>query len=258
MTKNPDILETIEAFVEGKLKPEERIAFEQKCLANPELSAFVDEYRLLRIGMEEVSRNDLRAKLRSWDEALVQKDKIAFSFFKIAAAVFCIAIIGLIIALLLNKQDQEASKIAQTYFIPYPNMMGERNAAASSAVDSLLHLYDKGQFNEVVEEFETRIKADGADEGALMRFYLGESLLAAGEYQRAAEVLETFSERENALFDVARFHRALALTMAGDDDKARRALYIIHAEKGPYREKAGELLKHFGDAGSDETNIPLE
>ena len=109
-------------------------------------------------------------------------------------------------------------------------------------MDSILDLYEAGDYGAAAKGFTTssRPASESAD---MWDFYKAESLIASGEFVKGADILSAFADRGHALFETARFHRALALVMAGEKQEAEDLLTLIAMEKGPFREKANAVLE---------------
>lgn len=241
MNEISEHLPLIEAYLEGSLSLKDRKAVEERRANEPAFDAAIIEFQQIKQAIEIEGQRKMRSKIGAWEQN-ARKDNSSYRrVFSMAAAVLVILGLGLLLVNLLWRSGPEPEQLAASMFDPYPNVMGERNAGIMEAIDSLLMHYEAGQYQIVLESFKGRMDED-ADNPTMMTFYMGESYLATNNFAEAAKTLGQFTDRDNALYETARFHTALALVLKGDRTEAERALTFIFAEKGPYREKAEDLL----------------
>lgn len=242
MTDDMHRLSRIEAYIEGTLPEEERIAMEKERKDDPVLDAAIEEFELIRDGIEEAGKEEFRQKIREWEDRERNRKNSGPSFMRAAATVLVIFGCAAGLYLLLQNSGDSLESRARDMFTPYPSVTGERGAAPVNVEDSIFMLYEAGQFKLITELFENN-RPEGDDLDGLRDFYLAESFIAEGRYLSAVDILSEFDDRRHALFEVARFHHALALILAGKTAEAERTLEIIRSEKGLYREKAEILLE---------------
>lgn len=242
MTNDMHRMSRIEAFIEGTLSREEHAAMEEERRADPALNAAIEEFELIRDGIVEAGKEELRQKIREWEDRERDRKKSEFSFARIAATI--LVVLGSAAGLYILMQNSENSLESQALemFSPYPSVTGERGTGPATIEDSIFILYEAGRFEEITFMFENK-RPEGNDLEGLRDFYLAESFIAEGRYLAAIDILSEFDNRDHALYEVARFHYALALILAGKNDEAENKLRIIHSEKGIYREKAEILLE---------------
>ncbi|MCA1752255.1 MAG: hypothetical protein LC670_10780 [Flavobacteriales bacterium] len=242
MTEDTNKLSRIEAFVEGTLPEKERAAVEKERLENPVLDAAIEEFELIRDGIVEAGKEELRQKIREWEAKERSGNHSRQSFTRIAAAI--LVILGCTAGLytLLQNDGNSLENQALNMFSPYPSVISERGTAPVNAEDSIFMLYEEGRFEQITLMFENK-RPEGDDMEGLRDFYLAESFIAEGRYFAAIDILSEFDDRNHALFEVARFHHALALILAGKTVEAEKKLEIIRSEKGLYREKAETLFR---------------
>lgn len=241
MNEFSEHLPMIEAYLEGSLSLKDRKAVEERRANEPAFDAAIIEFERIKQAIEIEGQRKMRLKIGAWEQD-ARKDNSSYRrAFSMAAAVLVILGLGLLLVNLLWRSEPEPEQLAASMFDPYPSMVGERNAGSMEAIDSLLMHYEAGQYQMVLESFEGRME-EGMNQPNMMSFYMGESYLATNNFAEAAVALGQFTDRDNALFETARFHTALALVLNGDRAEAEKALTIIFAEKGPYREKAEDLL----------------
>lgn len=241
MNEFSEHLPLIEAYLEGSLSLKDRKVVEERRANEPAFDAAIIEFQQIKQAIEMDGQRKMRAKIGAWEQN-ARKDNSSYRrLFSMAAAVLVILGVGFLLVNLLWSSEPEPEQLAASMFDPYPSVMGERNAGSMEAIDSLLMHYEAGQYQTVVESFEGRMQ-DDMNHPTMVSFYMGESYLATNNFAEAAEALGQFTDRDNALFETARFHAALALMLNGDRAEAEKALTLIFAEKGPYREKAEDLL----------------
>jgi hypothetical protein len=250
MKQTDELYPLIEAYLEGHLSESDKANFDTRRGDDPVLNAAILEFETIRRGIEAQGKHALRQKISIWETGIKRKEKRIY-LFRWAAVFVGLAVAGLVIGTLLWPGENDTKQLAQSYFEPYPALFAERNHGAMNTVDSLLYLYNKGSYGAAVKLIEGK-RINESEEAQLIRFYLGESALASKDYKLAINSLAGFGDRENALFEVARFHHALALLLQGESIQAQNALQIIHTEKGPYRLKAGEILIQLETSGAGE------
>lgn len=235
-------LSRIEAYTLRTLPEAERRKMDAEREKNPELDAAIREFEALKAGIDEAGRAALRKKIRDW-EAKAQKRDSGSKTSILSVAATAAVILGCAAGLyFLMPQGEGITGAASDMFTPYPGIKTERGSAPASETDSLLLFYEAGNYSQVVEMFESR-QPDGNDLEGLRDFYLAESFIAEGRYKDAADLLADFDDRTHALFEVARFHYALALILSERNREAKNTLRLIASEHGLYREKAEELLE---------------
>ncbi len=241
MSADHSALSRIEAYTLGTLPEAERRLMDAEREKDAELDAAIREFEEIKAGIEEAGKAELREKIRSWEEKAREREpgsRVPGIRIAAAAAVFIGCVAGLYFLLPQNGGVEET---AYEMFSPYPGVITERSGSPASAEDSLFTYYAAGNYAAVVRMFESR-QSFGDDLEGLRDFYLAESFIAEGRYKDAANLLADFDDGEHALFEVARFHYALALILSDRKNEARNTLRLIATEDGLYREKAEELL----------------
>lgn len=243
MTDDMDKLSRIEAFVEGTLSQKDRDAMEAQRRDDPVLDAAIYEFEQIREGIVEAGKEELRQKIREWEASeSARSDAGSSSLRKAAAVLIVVGCAAGLYTLLQNTGRNSLESDALEMFTPYPNVTAERGSTPANVTDSIFMLYEDGQYDQIIEMFENQ-RPYGNDLEGLRDFYLAESFIAGGRYLAAADILSEFDDRSHALYEVARFHHALALILAEKYEEAEDKLEIIRSEKGPYRAQAETLLK---------------
>lgn len=234
-------LSRIEAYTLGTLPEKERRLMDAAREKDAELDAAIREFEEIKAGIDEAGKAELRKKIRSWEEKTrKQEPGTRIPGLRIAAA--AAVIIGCVAGLyFLLPQEDSYTGTAYDMFTPYPGVNTERGSTPASALDSLFIYYEAGNYSAVVQMFENR-RNSGDDLEGLRDFYLAESFIAEGRFKDAASLLADFDDREHALFEVARFHYALALILSDRKREGQNTLRLIATEDGPYQEKAEQLL----------------
>lgn len=245
MKIDPTQWEWMEAYVEGKLSEADRKHFEESYSQDNELQEALKDFRAMKAGIEKLGQVQMRKKIAAWEtEAANQKGAhTKFVLFKWAAAILLV-VAGTWIAhqYLSHREAQPEPSLAESLFSPYPSLRAERSDGQQSLMDSLLFLYDSGDFAGAAKGF-SYLERPASEAPDTWDFYLAESLISSGNYIKGADILSAFQDRSHAFYETARFHRALALVMAGEGEEAEDVLTMIAMEKGPFREKALAVLE---------------
>lgn len=236
--------ERLEAYLDGRLEKNDIEKLEKEIAAQPALQKTLEELRALKAGIDQAGQKHMREKIARWEAEAARNQKASrkSTYLKWAAALLVLITGGYFLYHTLAEGDPEKKEsLAESLFSPYPNLRAERGAAEDAMIDSILLLYDAGDYAAAARGFTAQTKP-ASEPADMWDFYKAESLIASGEFVQGADILSSFTDRSHALFETARFHRAIALVMADEIDEAEDLLTLIALEKGPFRTQADALL----------------
>jgi anti-sigma factor RsiW len=157
-------------------------------------------------------------------------------------------VVGLGSAVLLSRPGP-GEALFREHFEPYPSGEPAVRGRASGDRDSLLSLYEEGDYRGALARLEARI-SQNPDE-AEARFFAGVSRLALGQTREAIRDLEQVQRLGNKeLAEPAAWYLALAHLRGSDPAAARPHLERIAAATGFYRDQAQALLLELDKAQS--------
>lgn len=155
-------IEEIENYFEGKLSLEDKLLFEAKLEANPDLVAEFDLYKQIRVAIVEKGKDDLKNKFALADRELDEKASVIpiskqknYKIFAIAASV--ITVIGLSIFFFLNKK-KDYSELASKYYEVEKGLPVEMGV--SNKYDELMNSYKTGNYIDAQKQVDGLLKKD--------------------------------------------------------------------------------------------------
>jgi hypothetical protein len=157
---------------------------------------------------------------------------VSFGWVKLAAAILIIAVAGAAVWLMLSKGPTDNDLLAQELVEPYPLMI-ERG---QSDVEAGYKFYLRGEFKKAAEPF------GGTSEDVTVVFYSGLSNLYAGDYEKAALLLNNDLLKTSRYEQQASWFCALALVKAGKMGEAKAGLEKIAGNSDHYKSGAAQQL----------------
>lgn len=158
-------------------------------------------------------------------------------FYLSAAAMILIACTTVL--LMLRKSD--SVKLFEEYYKPYPNIIPMvRGTAADFDMKAAMVLYNSGNYQQAVTEFDKILSSDPENEAAL--FYKGISYLSLEKGDKAESDLEhALSLQNGKLKDQAEWYLALSYLLNDKVPEAENLLVKIVNEKNYYSPQAENL-----------------
>ncbi|GAB2486278.1 CDC27 family protein [Algoriphagus taiwanensis] len=237
--------ELINAYLEGKLSPEDQRLFEQLLENQPEYKTILEEHRQLKIAvtLEE------RSKIKDFLEELDQKEKgipkskgglRSWIYSGIAACAIVLA--GLFLWTSLSMTPGE--KIYKSYYETYPNLIaptvrGESQANLES--DAFL-AFDNKDYEKAAVLFENLQHEPDSDYAV---FYLGICQLELGRPEKAIPLfLKVREDASNPDQITATWYAALGYFQLNKLEEGTQAVNKVARTEGhPLQAKAQELAE---------------
>jgi tetratricopeptide (TPR) repeat protein len=237
----------IERYLQDRMSPEERLAFENNINANPELKAEFALHRsmhtILGNPAERTYRTTLQQTSSQWHERnLVSKRREILP----VRTILSIAAALLVIIMVFAWFDREDSTdVFAQNFEPYTMILTERaigdTARTAKLLSQAIAHYNSGRFENAANTF-TQLRNAGMDE-VTIQFYEAVSLLESGKHNEATQLLQDLIERpDHLLKEQSRWYLGLALWQNGSIEEARKVFQSIKPGKYHY-EKAAKIVR---------------
>lgn len=164
-------------------------------------------------------------------------------FYISAAAMILIACT----AALLFFTKSNSVRLFEEYYKPYPNIVPMvRGSESDFGLKAAMVLYNAGNYEQAVTEFDRILSSDTNNEKAL--FYKGISLLSLGNADQAAfNFKQVLSKDESRLKNQSEWYLALSYLLNDNSQKAESLLTKIISENNYYSGSASELLDRLTD-----------
>lgn len=261
-----ETLEKIELYLEGKLDPLAKAAFETEMAQNPALNEEVETYRDIIRGVQLSGENDFMHKIHAWEKELSAKDVIEEkhlipsnasetanvlplnpssknkeNWMKIAVAACLLAVLSVGIWQ-FTQPDANPKDLFQQYNYPY-STTGITDRAENNDFVKATHLFEKKEYTEAVKLYDGIL--DTHPDSVIVNLYAGIANVSLGKAKEATEQLEKVIASNNPNYkEAAEWYLAILPLQSGDKNGAIARLETIRNTSGhEYREKAKELLK---------------
>ncbi len=235
--------ELIEQYLEGKLSPTERLAFEERVSNEAIFSEEVALQRQIRQGLRSVGRSRILAQLEEVEtrmsayhpptQIIALNERVRQRFYWAAAAV----IVLLIPIYLFLKSHPTHEKLFATYFVPYAPTVSQ--TSTQEPLSRALNLYRQKNYAQALPIFEeiTGILPDS------VLFYKANVLL---QLEKPADAISTLQkiDTHSAFYEEAQWYLALAFLQNDQMAESKETLRRIHEQEShPYQHQATTLLK---------------
>lgn len=160
-------IEEIENYFEGKLSLEDRLLFEAKLEANPELVAEFELYKQIRGAIVEKGKEDLKNKFALIDKELEDKNAAVIPISKkkdyrmLAIAASVILIVGIALFFYLNKKN-DYSQLASKYYEIEKGLPVEMGTSAR--FDNLMNAYKAGNYTDAQRQLNELLQGDSTND----------------------------------------------------------------------------------------------
>ncbi len=235
MEESLENIEYFEKYFEGKMTSEEKAAFEAKLSVNSDLE---EDWQTFNTAINGLELHEVKKKLKLIHEQQQYKGKQVFFTPRklLVAASFSILAVCLSWLFLIQFSEKD---IYQSYFEPYPSIYVLRDRS-SSPFQNAMEYYSKEEYTTVISYLEKITPSDENYNKA--RFYLGVSLLAAGQTTKSIEVLNWVQNTDTAYAQLAKWYLGLAYIKEDNVALAQKAFSSI--EPGDYNYKeAAQILE---------------
>lgn len=237
--------ELINAYLNGKLSPEDQRLFEQLLEEQPDYKTLLEEHRQLKIAVTLEERSKIKDFLKEIDQEVKEKPKPkgglkSWIYSGIAACLIVLA--GLF--LWTNLSMTPGEKIYKSYYETYPNLIaptvrGETQANLKS--DAFL-AFDNQEFEKAAVLFEN-LQQEPDSEYAI--FYLGICQLELGRPEKAIPLfLKVKEDVSNPDKITATWYAALGYFQLNKLEEGTQAVNkVAMADGHPLQAKARELAE---------------
>jgi tetratricopeptide (TPR) repeat protein len=261
--------EIIEKYLLGELKGERLEAFKEKLAADAGFRKEVALEKAILRNLKKVGRTDLRLKLEAFHQEMgpvmemenleqpeaqeqqpVSRQVIRLNprrYLLMAAASMALLIACTLTLHTLYQNRHTPEAIFESYYEPYEDIAVMRDIPTKIAIKNEAAMaYNERNYRKSIQLFKIVLEKE-KDEEAL--FYLGNAYLSSNMPLEAINTFEAYlSEYENYKTE-AKWYLSLSYLKAGKDQKARKLLKELAAERespaNPYRDKANEILSSY-------------
>jgi tetratricopeptide (TPR) repeat protein len=236
-------IEMIERYFDNEMSDQEKADFMNEVKNDVELRHLFDRERLLidtvRFG---AAKNNLQF-LKDLDTALpsvtIESRTSKWVYYAAAASVTLLIVVGLFV---FNADAPDPNKLYAEYFSPYINVFEPtvRGQATPTNRGLAFQKYDEGEYAQAADLFSELVE-ESAEPGMLM--LLGNSYLAIGQTQKAIPVFDDLAKKSSDLRFSAKWYLSLCHLAAGDQQKATQILQWLAATDNAYQTKAHHILE---------------
>jgi tetratricopeptide (TPR) repeat protein len=245
--------EKFQAYLDGTLLPEEKIAFEAQINASEPLKEELNKFRQLRILHKNESLLQAKSVLgKVMDEVHIEPNYGNYAaYFKEtgankaikywASGIFAILLIAGAMLFFQNKQlTKQLHNLANTNLAPMENLIGFANEDKSITALGM-KAYDKKEYKTAIDLLQKAI-TESPDDGTL-RLYLAISYLMLEQNTAAKVLLSPLTNVESLSTIPAKWYLALCLLKEGEKTEARKILLNLKSDK-VYGVQAEGILKN--------------
>jgi tetratricopeptide (TPR) repeat protein len=228
--------ELIEKYFEKSLSAEEQVHFDQYLKTDPEFAAEVAFQKNVKEAIEANKRDDLKLRLKSYEQAAGTKRN--FPTWYAAAALLLFS--GVAFYFYTREPDSEA--LYEAYYQSYPNVIAPtvRGENTEDIKNQAFYDYDNGDYEASLKLF-SEIYEKNKDDFAL--FYLSMSLLELGRHEEALASFDKFDlNKNNGFTPFVKWYKSLAYLKTDQKEKAIVLLESLSSTVNPQTEMAKKLL----------------
>lgn len=226
----------IHRYLLGELSPQEAAAFEQACVADPDLQAAVALERKVLAAV----RYDGRRRLIATLQAPRKRPKPVTRTLVWGALGVAAAVVALLFILQVTGKSSSPQQLADEYFAMegtqvLDDLLRGDPSRDSTALDKALGEYRQGHYQSAVTRLTPFVAPDSSSQ-ARVYFLQGNCYYQLHLPQSAATLYgmaKDWSAKASSLHRSAIWHRSLALVQAGELALARQQLLQLQADHGP-------------------------
>ncbi|MCR9248845.1 MAG: hypothetical protein NXI20_00420 [bacterium] len=215
-----DILEKIDAYLDGNMSKEEHDVFLKNMDSDEELNKQVESVRQVRAGIKSFHfRNNLKQNSKKFQESATKPNYTAYLLSGIAASIILIISFNLVFQ---NNSDRQL--LFAEYFEPYPYLGAPRGEANLDDLGTAYRSYVNRNYKEAVESFQRLAKEQLNI--PKNKFYLGVSYMGAGDMRSAITNFESILS-ESIYHQQTQWYLGLCYIKLEDWEKAQYYLKLI-------------------------------
>ena len=225
-----DNLEYIDRFFNGELSPEETQHFEKRIIDDPE---FADEVTFYLSARQILQEEVIKEKKERFRQLLKEDNTFSKNFqtgrvrklwmYNVAAAAAVIVFAFFAWYLFFSKASSP-QQLADNYINGNLKTLSVTMGIEKDSIQTGLHLYNEGQYDSALQQFETIIYRDTAN--YLAKKYAGIVYLKLNNYDKALDYFRQ-PEKFSLFSNPAKFYQSLTLLkrdLPGDKQQAKLLL----------------------------------
>jgi tetratricopeptide (TPR) repeat protein len=260
--KIEQLQEKIDAYLEGQLSEEDKIAFEKMLSEDSELVAEVEEQKVINLGIamhdlqevknELVEINEMVGQIKKkvkidYDETETNPEKSAQiislnSHRKKYFAAAAILVLLIIPIYFLFLQTPKTDRLFSQNFEPYPNVITHRGDDVQTDIYKAMGLYDRGQYEDGLQLFEKIRASSNAD--PRITLYTGICYLAESETDKAILLFQKVIKEGLVFNSEANWYLALSFVKNKQLQEAIPILENLVANPGGGYSKSAKKILH--------------
>jgi len=184
--------------------------------------------------------NKIELSVPKFKGGRIRQLRIGKKMYAVAAVVLVLMISSVTYKSLTQNSNSE---IFAGYYHPYNNkIVSARLIGAGNKINDAIHLYNKGNFNEAINQFQHIIEVDPTNSTA--HFFSGVSFLELKSFDKATENLLFVINQKDILYARhAEWYLALCYLAMGKTSNASSILYGISVRENSYKLMALEILR---------------
>ena len=238
-----DVLTYIEDYFTGRLSPQQKQEFEDKCTSDPAFAGEVAFYISVRDKLNQELQDQ---KKKEFDELYTQlsrqqKPIIRKLYPYIAAAAACLI---LFIGWRFFFESPPMQELADNYIQGNLKTLGVTMGGQQDKLREGVTAYNNGNYEVAEREFKSVITTDPNNSEAVQ--YLGQVYLVTGRYNEAIAEFDKLSGNTTLYANPGLFYKAIALMKRagkGDKELARQTLQQVARDKLAGYKEAETWLK---------------
>ncbi|GAB3021614.1 hypothetical protein GCM10027284_46360 [Cyclobacterium sediminis] len=238
--------ETIQRYLDDELGEDEKLAFEAKVKADASLQEQVAAYRLLVAGIRFQVRKENWDKISELENEATSKavfKRVYLNSWKYAVAGLAVLLVATFFMYKLLSKQEDMQDLYAENFSAYPALVHAtvRGADEPKTLEEQAYAaYSNEEYEEATLYFTNILEAG---EDPLVRFYLGNTYLAMGNYDAAILALERAIESPMMLETQAKWYLGLAYLARGRKEDALIQFKELAKGTTSYSEKAETIIK---------------
>lgn len=226
----PELLETVEQYYNGTLKPEQRLLFEQELDKDPEFKLLVEDIKTTLLGIESQA---LKEQLDVFHKDMVRTrpdTKSSKPRFLNFIAIGFVATILLAIGLFWMNPNSSSERLFNTYFTVDPGLPTTMSTTDNYVFYDGMVNYKQGDYSKALTKWKT-LEQNSPDNDTL-NYFIGVAQMANDNTKEAVPYLNKAIEIPESVFiEDAYYYLGLAYLKTDNVEKARMMFQKSKLEK---------------------------
>jgi outer membrane PBP1 activator LpoA protein len=240
--------EKIEKYIQGKLTPDQQLAFEKELASDSQLAELLADYRKSEMAIKAAARQQLREAVQT---AYDNEDKHLHRRMIMRRSIAIAAGFALLLAAgfwLLNSdagKNNTEELFAQYFEMPASPSVRGGNGQTNTKWQQAVDFYEKQEFQSAIPLFQELLLDGAFDQKESVKLLLGAALLSEDQPNEALEIFDQISP-ESSFNEDAEWYRVLALLKANRLEETKKALKNIIQQKNHFKkEDATRILEQW-------------